>query len=74
MRPPLSSRGIGALQHLHQDHDLPVYIAEGAEVEMGLGEPKPADSCVQRVTTLVEELRKTARNPRVKDGLASLTP
>jgi CHAT domain-containing protein len=62
-------RGIRAIQHVEEAYDLPVYIAERAEVEAGLGQIPAAEASFQRATTLVEGLLVNAPSSQVKSGM-----
>src|SRR5581483_6565196 len=62
-------RGIRAIQRVEEAYDLPVYIAERAEVQAGLGQIRAADASFQRATTLVEGLLVNAPSSQVKSGM-----
>jgi CHAT domain-containing protein len=62
-------RGIRAIQRVEEAYDLPVFIAERAEVEAGVGEIRASDASFQTATTLVEGLLVNAPSSQVKSGM-----
>jgi CHAT domain-containing protein len=62
-------RGIRALQRVDEAYDLPVYVAERAEVEAALGDARSADASFRRASSLVEGLLVNAPSSQVKSGM-----
>jgi tetratricopeptide (TPR) repeat protein len=62
-------RGIRAVQRVEEAYDLPVYVAERAEVQSTLGDVQAADASFQRATSLVEGLLVNAPSSQVKSGM-----
>jgi hypothetical protein len=53
---PVIDQGIQAVQRVEEGYDLPVFVAEKAEVQAALGSVQAADASFQRATDLVEGL------------------
>jgi CHAT domain-containing protein len=64
-------RGIRALQRVEEAYDLPVYLAERAEVQAAAGDVRDSDASFQRATSLVEGLLVNAPSSQVKSGMIS---
>ena len=61
--------GIHAVQRVEEGYDLPLFIAEKAEVEDALGSIHAADASFQRATDLVEGLLVNAPTSQVKSAM-----
>jgi len=62
-------QGIRAVQRVEEGYDLPVFVAERAEVQAALGSVQAADASFQRATDLVEGLLVNAPSSQVKSGM-----
>ena len=62
-------QGIQAVQRVEEGYDLPVFVAEKAEVQAALGSVQAADASFQRATDLVEGLLVNAPSSQVKSGM-----
>lgn len=62
-------QGIQAVQRVEEGYDLPVFVAERAEVQAALGSVQAADASFQRATDLVEGLLVNAPSSQVKSGM-----
>jgi len=62
-------QGIQAVQRVEEGYDLPVFVAEKAEVQAALGSVQAADVSFQRATDLVEGLLVNAPSSQVKSGM-----
>jgi CHAT domain-containing protein len=62
-------QGIQAVQRVEEGYDLPVFVAEKAEVQAALGLVKAADASFQRATDLAEGLLVNAPSSQVKSGM-----
>jgi CHAT domain-containing protein len=62
-------QGIQAVQRVEEGYDLPVFVAERAEVQAALGSVHAADASFQRATDLVEGLLVNAPSSQVKSGM-----
>ena len=62
-------QGIRAVQRVEEGYDLPLYVAEKAEVQTALGSVQAADASFQRATDLVEGLLVNAPSSQVKSGM-----
>ena len=62
-------QGIYALQRVEEAYDLPLFVAEKAEVLTALGSLQAADATFQRATNLVEGLLVNAPSSQVKSGM-----
>ena len=62
-------QGIQAVQRVEEGYDLPVFVAERAEVQAALGLVQAADASFQRATDLVEGLLVNAPSSQVKSGM-----
>jgi CHAT domain-containing protein len=62
-------QGIAALQRVDEAYDLPLFIAEKAQVQAGLGAMSAADSLYEQATDLVEGLLVNAQSSRVKTAM-----
>jgi tetratricopeptide (TPR) repeat protein len=61
--------GISAVQRVEEAYDLPLFIAEKAEVQAALGEVSASDSSFQRATDLVDGLLVNAPSSQVKSNM-----
>jgi CHAT domain-containing protein len=66
---PVIDQGIQAVQRVEEGYDLPVFVAEKAEVQAALGSVQAADASFQRATDLVEGLLVNAPSSQVKSGM-----
>jgi CHAT domain-containing protein len=66
---PVIDQGILAVQRVEEGYDLPVFVAEKAEVQAALGSVQAADASFQRATDLVEGLLVNAPSSQVKSGM-----
>ena len=62
-------QGIRAVQRVEEAYDLPVFVAEKAEVQASLGSVRAADATFQTATDLVEGLLVNAPTSQVKSGM-----
>jgi len=62
-------QGIHAVQRAEEGYDLPLFIAEQAEVQVALGSLHTADASYQRATDLIEGLLVNAPTSQVKSGM-----
>ncbi len=62
-------QGISAVQRVEEGYDLPVFVAEKAEVQAALGSLREANQSFQRATDLVEGLLVNAPSSQVKSGM-----
>lgn len=62
-------QGIQALRRVEEAYDLPVFVAEKAEVQTALGSLHAADASFQRATDLVEGLLVNAPSSQVKSSM-----
>lgn len=62
-------QSIQALHRAEEAYDLPVFVAEKAEVQAALGSLHAADASFQRATDLVEGLLVNAPSSQVKSGM-----
>src|SRR5260370_3532602 len=62
-------QGIATLQRVEEAYDLPVFLAEKAEVQAALGSLGTADQVYGQATTLVEGLLVNAQSSRVKTAM-----
>jgi CHAT domain-containing protein len=62
-------QGIQAVQRVEEAYDLPVFVAEKAEVQAALGAVQASDASFQRATDLVEGLLVNAPSSQVKSGM-----
>jgi CHAT domain-containing protein len=67
--PPAIDQGIRALQQVEEAYDLPLFIAERAEVQAATGLLAAADESFQRATDLVEGLLINAPSSQVKSAM-----
>jgi len=63
------NQGIRALQRVEKGYDLPLFVAEKAEVEIEMGSLRAADASFERATDLVEGLLVNAPSSQVKSGM-----
>jgi CHAT domain-containing protein len=63
---PLIDQGIAILRRVEEGYDLPVFLAEKAQVESALGSLSTADLLYSQATDLVEGLLVNAQSSRVK--------
>lgn len=61
--------GIQALQRVEEGYDLPLFLAEKAEVQSSLGQVQAADASFQRATDLAAGLLVNAPTSQVKSGM-----
>ena len=66
---PVIDQGIQAVQRVEEGYDLPVFVAEKAEVQAALGSVQAAAASFQRATDLVEGLLVNAPSSQVKSGM-----
>ena len=62
-------QGIQAVRHVEEAYDLPLFVAEKAEVLAGQGSIRAADASFQTATNLVEGLLVNAPSSQVKSGM-----
>jgi len=63
---PAIDRGIAVLQSVEEGYDLPVFVAEQAEVQAAFGSLAAADALYERATDLIDGLLVNAQSSRVK--------
>ena len=63
------ARGIAVVQGVEEGYDLPLFIAEQAEVQADLGQLTAADQSYARATSLIEGLLVNAPSSRVKSSM-----
>ena len=66
---PVIDQGIAALQRVDEAYDLPLFLAEKAQVQAALGGMAAADSMYGQATDLVEGLLVNAQSSRVKTAM-----
>ncbi|HTU45374.1 MAG TPA: CHAT domain-containing protein [Bryobacteraceae bacterium] len=66
---PVIAQGIQAVRRVEEGYDLPVFVAEKAEVQAALGLVQAADVSFQQATDLVEGLLVNAPSSQVKSGM-----
>ncbi len=66
---PVIDQGIAALQRVEEAYDLPLFLAEKAQVQAALGGMAAADSLYGQATDLVEGLLVNAQSSRVKTAM-----
>lgn len=66
---PVIDAGVGALQRVEEGYNLPVFIAEKAQVQGALGAFAVADALYERATDLVEGLLVNAPSSQVKSSM-----
>jgi hypothetical protein len=66
---PSIDQGIAALQGVDEAYDLPLFLAEKAEVQAALGSLGTADQIYSQATNLVEGLLVNAQSSRVKTAM-----
>jgi hypothetical protein len=66
---PLIDEGIAILQRVEEGYDLPVFLAEKAQVQSALGSLSTADLLYTQATDLVEGLLVNAQSSRVKTAM-----
>lgn len=62
-------QGIQAVQRVEEGYDLPIFVAEKAEVQAALGSVQAADLSFQKATDLVNGLLVNAPTSQVKGGM-----
>ena len=63
---PAIRTGVEVLERVEEAYDLPVFVAEQAEVQAALGDLTAADALYDRATDLIEGMLVNARNSHVK--------
>ena len=66
---PVIDRAIEVQKQVEEGYDLPLFIAEKAEVQAALGSLQQADALYERATSLVEGLLVNAPSSRVKSSM-----
>jgi CHAT domain-containing protein len=66
---PVIAKGIEAMHRVEQPFDLPLFIAENAEVQAALGSLHAADALYDRATVLIEGLLVNAQSSLVKSAM-----
>jgi CHAT domain-containing protein len=66
---PIIDQGITALQRAEEGYDLPLFLAEKAQVQTALGALGAADALYSQATDLVEGLLVNAQSSRVKTSM-----
>jgi CHAT domain-containing protein len=69
MAAPVIDQGIATLQRVEEAYDLPLFLAEKAQVQAALGTLGAADSLYGQATDLVEGLLVNAQSSRVKTSM-----
>src|SRR5260370_584795 len=62
-------QAIQTVRRAEQGYDLPIFIAEDAEVQAALGSLRSADALYERATSLIEGLLINAPTSQVKSGM-----